>query len=107
MPEAAAKLKERKMLIGANDISGCILAWTPGPWEIALVAIVILLLFGGKKLPELARGLGRGLRLFKKELKEVKEDIEEAADADEKPPGADEKPAEQKQDETREGSEEK
>jgi len=88
------------MLIGANDISGCILAWTPGPWEIALVAVVILLLFGGKKLPELARGLGRGLRLFKKELKEVKEDIEEAADADEKPP-------EQKQDEIREGTEEK
>ena len=32
-----------------------------GPWEIALIFIVIIILFGGKKLPELARGLGLGL----------------------------------------------
>ena len=33
-----------------------------GPWEIGLIIIVIIILFGGKKLPELARGLGLGLR---------------------------------------------
>ncbi len=54
----------------------------PGHWEIVIVLMVILLLFGGKKLPELAKGLGRGLRLFKRELKGMKEDVE--ADAHEK-----------------------
>ena len=62
-------------------IHGCALAilgfWTPGPTEIILVLVVILLLFGGKKLPELARGLGRGLRSFRSELKGIKDDIED------------------------------
>ena len=49
----------------------------PGHWEILIIALVILLLFGGKKLPELARGLAKGLRLFKDELKGVKTDIDE------------------------------
>lgn len=49
----------------------------PGHWEIIIIALVILLLFGGKKLPELARGLAKGLRLFKDELKGVKIGIEE------------------------------
>ena len=45
----------------------------PGHWEIIIIVLVILLLFGGKKLPELARGLGKGLRLFKSEIKDVKD----------------------------------
>ena len=36
-----------------------------GTWEIILIAVVILLIFGGKKIPELMRGLGKGLRSFK------------------------------------------
>lgn len=36
-----------------------------GIWEILLVALVVLLLFGGKKIPELMRGLGKGVRSFK------------------------------------------
>ena len=51
-----------------------------GPWEIALILLAILLLFGGRKLPELARGLGRGLREFKRELKGVKDAVEEDED---------------------------
>ena len=48
------------------DISSVrILGWMPGQWEIVLIVLVILLLFGGRKLPELARGLAKGLRLFK------------------------------------------
>ena len=36
-----------------------------GTWEIILIALVILLIFGGKKIPELMRGLGKGMRSFK------------------------------------------
>jgi sec-independent protein translocase protein TatA len=36
-----------------------------GPWQIALVVAVILLMFGGKKLPELMKGIGQGIREFK------------------------------------------
>jgi len=68
------------------------LAWTVGPWQIVLVLVLILILFGGRKLPELARGLGRGLREFRNELRGIKKDIEEEpeekqADDEEKPSG--------------------
>ena len=36
-----------------------------GPWQIAVIVILILLLFGGKKIPELMRGFGRGMKEFK------------------------------------------
>ena len=36
-----------------------------GPWEVVIIALVILLLFGGKKIPELMRGLGKGVKSFK------------------------------------------
>ena len=36
-----------------------------GPWQIALIVIVVLLLFGGKKIPELMKGLGKGMKEFK------------------------------------------
>ena len=51
-----------------------------GPWEIALVIIVIIILFGGKKLPELARGLGLGLREFKKAKQEIKDEVKNVAE---------------------------
>ena len=41
-----------------------------GTWEIILIVLVILLLFGGKKIPELMRGLGRGVKSFKEGLKD-------------------------------------
>jgi len=44
-----------------------------GPWQLALVAIVVLLIFGGKKIPELMRGLGGGIKEFKDATKEGKE----------------------------------
>jgi sec-independent protein translocase protein TatA len=40
-----------------------------GPWEIILVVLVIVLLFGAKKIPELMKGIGRGTREFKEGLK--------------------------------------
>lgn len=51
-----------------------------GPWEIALILVVVLLLFGGKKLPELARGLARGLKSFKREMREVKDELADSND---------------------------
>ncbi len=41
-----------------------------GPWQIAVIVAVILLLFGGKKIPELMRGLGSGIKEFKDATKE-------------------------------------
>tara|TARA_Y100001968_G_C19083404_1_gene584128 strand:- start:276 stop:464 length:189 start_codon:yes stop_codon:yes gene_type:complete len=51
-----------------------------GPWEIALIFIVIIILFGGKKLPELARGLGLGLKEFKKAKDGITEQVENITD---------------------------
>ncbi len=36
-----------------------------GPWQIAVIVVMVLLLFGGKKIPELMRGLGSGIKEFK------------------------------------------
>lgn len=36
-----------------------------GPWQIAIILIIVLLLFGGKKIPELMKGLGKGIKEFK------------------------------------------
>ncbi|MGZ8179627.1 Sec-independent protein translocase subunit TatA [Williamsia sp. SKLECPSW1] len=41
------------------------------PWHIIIVVIVFLILFGSKKLPDAARGLGRSMRIFKSEIKEM------------------------------------
>ncbi|AXH13252.1 twin-arginine translocase TatA/TatE family subunit [Halarcobacter bivalviorum] len=53
----------------------------PGGMEWVLIALVVLLLFGGKKIPELAKGLGSGIKNFKKA---VKDDDDEVASADKK-----------------------
>ena len=47
-----------------------------GPWEIALIFLVIIILFGGKKLPDLARGLGLGLIEFKKAKDEISDEVQ-------------------------------
>jgi sec-independent protein translocase protein TatA len=49
-----------------------------GWMEIVLIAFVVLLLFGGKKIPELMRGLGRGVREFKEGKDSVRKDLEES-----------------------------
>ena len=46
-----------------------------GPWRIVIIALVILLLFGGKKIPELMRGLGKGMKSFKEGMNEVEKQI--------------------------------
>lgn len=54
-----------------------------GMWEWVIIALVVLLLFGGKKIPELMKGVGKGVKSFKDgmkgiedEVKEVKKDVE-------------------------------
>jgi sec-independent protein translocase protein TatA len=47
-----------------------------GATEIILIVLVILLFFGARKLPELAQGLGKGIREFRKATREIQDDIE-------------------------------
>ena len=51
-----------------------------GPGQIAIIVVVILLLFGGKKIPELMKGIGQGMKEFKKATKDVGSDNEESED---------------------------
>ena len=53
----------------------------PGGFELILILAVVLLLFGGKKIPELAKGLGQGIKNFKKSVKD--DDTTEVASAGE------------------------
>ncbi|MHC4981768.1 MAG: Sec-independent protein translocase subunit TatA/TatB [Planctomycetota bacterium] len=57
----------------------------PGPWEAVIIILAILLIFGGRRLPELARGLGKGLRIFKKELHGIEESLEKPEEQSEPP----------------------
>ena len=50
-----------------------------GTSEVLVILVVILIFFGAKRIPELARGLGKGIREFKDATKEIKNDIENAA----------------------------
>ena len=57
------------------------LMFSPGPMEIMLLVLVVVLLFGGRKIPELMKGLGQGMKEFKKAAKEdVKENKKEEQD---------------------------
>lgn len=53
-----------------------------GPWEIAIVAVVILIMFGSKKLPDAARSLGRSMRIMKTEIKGLHDDETPVAPAE-------------------------
>ncbi len=48
-----------------------------GTWEIVAIVAVVLLLFGGKKIPELMNGLGKGVKSFKQGMKEVEKEIKD------------------------------
>ncbi len=52
----------------------------PGGWELVLVVLVIMVLFGAKRLPEASRSLGRSLRIFKAETKGLRDDDKPAYD---------------------------
>lgn len=53
------------------------LVFNLGFWEIVIIALVVLLIFGGKKIPELMKGLGKGVKSFKEGIKEVEDEVKE------------------------------
>lgn len=61
-------------------LSNTVFAWL-GPQELWPIALIAVILFGAKKLPEMARGLGEGMKEFKKAVREVNEDETTAAPA--------------------------
>ncbi|MEQ9230244.1 MAG: twin-arginine translocase TatA/TatE family subunit [Cyclobacteriaceae bacterium] len=56
----------------------------PGPMELFIIAMIVLVFFGAKKIPEIARGMGKGIREFKDATKEVKKEINEGIKDEEK-----------------------
>ena len=58
-----------------------------GIWELLIILVVVLLIFGPRRLPEMAKGLGQSVREFRKGIRDMKNDFEsEAAPIDEKEP---------------------
>jgi len=78
-----------------------------GPTEMIFIMVVLLLVFGAKRLPELGSGLGKGIREFKKSMREINTEIERADTTDTiappprrpavQPPPAEAQPKEEKQ----------
>ena len=57
-----------------------ILLGIPGIWQVVIILAVVLLLFGGRKIPELMKGLGRGIKEFKDGVNPDKKDLDEDED---------------------------
>jgi sec-independent protein translocase protein TatA len=53
-----------------------ILISAPGPTELIVILILVLVLFGAKRIPEIAQGLGKGIREFKRSMHEIQDEIE-------------------------------
>ena len=68
-----------------------LLGFLPSGSEWIIIALVILLLFGGKKIPELMKGLGKGVKSFKEGVNEAKEEINKAKDDIDAPADKDKK----------------
>jgi len=70
-------------------LNGILALWTLGTGEIIAIVVIILLLFGGKKIPELMRGLGKGVKSFKQGMNEIEEEIKKPIqDLDKDKPGS-------------------
>ena len=62
-----------------------------GTWELVLIILIIVLIFGGKKIPELMKGVGKGVKSFKEGMNEIEEQVNQA-DPDKPAPKSDETP---------------
>ena len=67
MPAGPALLNMRNLLLFQNF----------GVWEVLIIAFVVLLLFGGRKIPELMKGLGKDVKSFKEGMSEVEKEIKD------------------------------
>src|SRR6266498_3836042 len=79
----------RRRRVGAT--LACMPGWI-GPWELAILLIVVLLVFGPKRLPEMGRSLGKGLREFKHSSSGKDDEDEETSSSAELPPPQEEEP---------------
>lgn len=61
-------------------MNGFVIAGMIGGWEMVAILAVVVLIFGGKKIPELMRGLGKGVSEFKKGVKEAENSVNEDKD---------------------------
>jgi sec-independent protein translocase protein TatA len=57
----------------------------PSHWEFLVIALVVLLLFGAKRIPEMAKGLGKGIREFRSAVKDVRDEVDIAGRQDSHP----------------------
>jgi sec-independent protein translocase protein TatA len=67
--------KISKFYLFRQSITSVLFFGNLGSTEVIIIALVVLLLFGGKKIPELMRGLGKGVSQFKKGMKDIEEEI--------------------------------
>jgi sec-independent protein translocase protein TatA len=58
-----------------SNLLSVLLLGLPTGWEWIIILVVILLVFGGKKIPELMKGIGKGIKGFKDGLKDIEDDI--------------------------------
>ena len=63
-------------------LNGILAMFNFGTGEIIVIVLVILLLFGGRKIPELMRGLGKGVKSFKQGMNEVEDELKKPLDND-------------------------
>ncbi|MCD8261404.1 MAG: twin-arginine translocase TatA/TatE family subunit [Bacteroides sp.] len=68
-----------------------LLGFMPSGSEFLILALLVLLLFGGKKIPELMKGLGKGVKSFKEGINEAEEEIKKAKEDIDKPVDPDKK----------------
>ena len=57
----------------------------PGPWEIIVILLLVLLIFGARRLPEIGKGLGKGIREFRDATKNIADDVKSGVEGDDKP----------------------
>lgn len=55
-----------------------------GPWQIVIIAVVVLVLFGANKIPEFMKGLGKGVKSFKQGMNEVQKELEDEEESEDK-----------------------
>lgn len=61
-----------------------LLLFNLGAGEIVVIALIVLLLFGGRKIPELMKGIGKGVRSFKEGMNDIEKEIEKGPDSEKK-----------------------